>query len=132
MAIDLKSHIESGEQLTREDFEDLASSGKAIKDVFELSDEDMTVFQHLGYDLYNQGRLEDAQTMFEGLLSLGDTDPYILNAMGAIQAQKGELETALAFFDQSLAAEPDEIHALTNRAELFLKLNRFDDAATDL
>jgi len=84
--------------------------------------EEMRVIADLGYALAEQGRDEEAVTVFEGLAALAPATAYFRSALGALKLRAGELEPALAHLNAALAADPADLAALTNRGEVYLIL----------
>jgi tetratricopeptide (TPR) repeat protein len=50
------------------------------------------------------------------------------NNLGVAQKRKGELDKAMASFDQALALKPDHSGALTNRGWVFAEENKWTEA----
>jgi tetratricopeptide (TPR) repeat protein len=84
-----------------------------------------------GYRLYEQGRLEDARTLFEGLAIIDGANPYVHSILGAIYQKERRYELSLQRYDMALNLFPEDPNALTNRGETYLKLGKFQEAATD-
>lgn len=85
-----------------------------------------------GYNFFRQGRLEEAATIFEGLVVVDSHNPYIQGMLGSIYQKKELYELALIRYNNALVLNSADINALTNRGEIFLKLGRFQEAAQDL
>jgi Flp pilus assembly protein TadD len=128
----IREKIARGESLTKEELEQVLAGGGRLKDIFKLSDRDLTTLAVVGYELFNQGKFDDARIIFQGLNALGHEDSFVQTALGTIAARDGELEKALDYFNKALACDPEDMTALTNRAEVYLKKNCFDQAASDL
>ena len=108
------------------------SEGKTLKDVLDLTEEDLNALMFAGYELFNQGNYDDSQVIFKGLEALGHSDPFISTALGTLAAREDDLETAETYFNNAIETDPEDVVALTNRAELYLKRNQFQQAAEDL
>jgi tetratricopeptide (TPR) repeat protein len=128
----IKEKIDQGQTLTQEELETVLSSGVRLKDIFKLNDRDLTTLAVAGYELFNRGKFDDARVIFQGLNALGHDDSFVQTALGTIAARDGELDKAVEYFDRALEGDPDDLTALTNRAEVYLKKNCFDQAAEDL
>lgn len=94
-----------------------ASLGAAAK----WTTEEMRIIADLGYGLAEQGRNEEAITIFEGLASLAPATGYFQSALGALKLRAGDLEAALTHLNAALIADPYDIAALTNRGELYAR-----------
>ncbi len=128
----IKEKIARGESLTKDELEKVLVNGGRLKDVFKLSDTDLMTLAIVGYELFNQGKFDDARIVFQGLNALGHEDSFVQTALGTLAARDGELDRAIDYFNKALLRDPEDLTALTNRAEVYLKKNCFDQAATDL
>lgn len=84
-----------------------------------------------GHNLYTQGRLEDAKSIFEGLALLDDSNPYVHGILGSIYQKQGNLEMALARYTLALNLFSNDMNSLLNRGEVYLKIGNFLAAADD-
>jgi tetratricopeptide (TPR) repeat protein len=86
----------------------------------------------LGYRFYQQGKLNDSQDIFEGIVLLDATNPYAYGILGSIQQQQGRYEKAIECFTIALMLHPADINSLTNRGECYLHQGMLAKAAEDL
>ena len=128
----VKEKIDRGEHLTQEEFEHVIASGGRLKDVFRLSEQDLATLTIVGFELFNQGKYGDARVIFQGLNALGHDDGFVQSALGTIAARDGEFEKAIEYLSRAIEIDPEDVAALTNRAEVYLKMNCFEKAADDL
>lgn len=94
--------------------------------------EEMRLVADLGYALAEQGRNEEAVTVFAGLVALAPATPYFRSALGALWLRMGEPRRALEHLGAALSADPDDISALVNRGEARLQLGEREAAIVDL
>ena len=85
-----------------------------------------------GFTLLNQGKLNKAKTIFEGLLALDPFDAYFHTALGSIAFRDKDMETALSHFDKALSINPFFSTARAHRGEIRLARNDFTGAIEDL
>ena len=85
-----------------------------------------------GHNFFRQGRLKEATRIFEGLVVVDSQNPYIQGILGSIYQKQQYYELALIRYNNALSLYPDDISALANRGEIFLKLGNFQEAAQDL
>jgi Flp pilus assembly protein TadD len=85
-----------------------------------------------GYNFFNHGRLQEAKNIFEGLSLLDPDIPYVNCILGAIYQRLGKTDLAVLRYSQAITLFPQDIVALTNRAEIYLSEGKFLDAAIDL
>ena len=84
--------------------------------------EEMRLVADLGYALAEQGRNEEAITVFEGLAALAPATAYFQSALGALRLRTGEPQRALRHLEAALTADPQDISALVNCGEACLQL----------
>jgi len=94
--------------------------------------DEMRVVADLGYKLAEQGRNHEAITIFEGLAALAPATSYFQTALGALRLRIGELQEALGHLNAALAADAADIAALTNRGEVYMRLEERAEAIRDL
>jgi tetratricopeptide (TPR) repeat protein len=85
-----------------------------------------------GYNFFRQERLEEAATIFEGLVVVDSHNPYIQGILGSIYQKQQLYDLALIRYNNALTLNPADTNALSNRGEILLKLGRFQEAAQDL
>ena len=85
----------------------------------------------LGYTLYEQGRMKEAQTVFQGLVISNPYDAYFHGVLGSIYQKQGFTDGALEEYSLSLGLDPANIEAWVNRGELLMQKGAFQQAAGD-
>jgi tetratricopeptide (TPR) repeat protein len=93
--------------------------------------EEMRLVADLGYALAEQGRNEEARTIFEGLAAVAPATAYFQSALGALRLRLGEPENALPHLEAALKADPRDLPALINRGEAYLHLGEQETARRD-
>ena len=94
--------------------------------------EEMRIVADLGFALAEQGRDEEAMTIFEGLAAVAPATGYFQSALGALRLRNGDLSRALDHLNAALAADPRDIAALTNRGETHMRMGNLLAAVEDL
>ena len=94
--------------------------------------EEMRLVADIGFALAEQGRNEEATTIFEGLAALAPATAYFQSALGALWLRRGDPARALTHLEAALNADPDDLNALANRGEARLRLGDFVAARDDL
>jgi predicted Zn-dependent protease len=94
--------------------------------------EDVFLIAECAYELYLEGKREQAAVIFEGLLAIDPTNVYCRDALTAISLSLGRPEDAVGHASQLLAQVPTHFDALARRCEAYLQLNRVDAAMRDL
>lgn len=97
-----------------------------------MSMEEAYAFAELAYTLFEQGKYDDAQTIFEGLVISNPYDAYFHAMLGAIYARKDMQEEAAEEYSIAIELDPESISAYVNRAEILLQHGEFEIAMEDL
>ena len=94
--------------------------------------EEMRLVADVGYALAEQGRHDEAVTIFEGLAVLAPATSYFQSALGALWLRKGEAGRAVEHLEAALAADPSDVTARVNRGEAAMRLGDRDSARRHL
>lgn len=70
--------------------------------------------------------------IFKGLAFIDPQNPYLRTLLGSVLQQQGREEEAMEQYTEALNLFPEDISALTNRGELYLKAGNVMGAAEDL
>lgn len=97
-----------------------------------MSMEEAYAFAELAYTLFEQGKYNDAQTIFEGLVISNPYDAYFHAMLGAIYARKDMQEEAAEEYSIAIELDSENISAFVNRAEILLQHGEFEIAMDDL
>lgn len=102
-----------------------------------MTAENLYAIADLGYDLLEEGKLTEAQKIFEGLNVYNPFDSYFHSALGSIYQKQGKKEEALKRYQAALELYPEDINSWTNAGELMLGMageyhatGRSDDAVS--
>jgi tetratricopeptide (TPR) repeat protein len=79
----------------------------------------------------DQGRAAEAVEILRIAIKTNPADATLWNALGAILAEQGDLDTSIVFYDEALRLEPNYPHARYNRGNAFLEKRDFATALTD-
>lgn len=98
-----------------------------------LTQEQVQGFASLGYNLYEQGKFDDAKKVFEGLTAVDPNSSYGFAGLGAIALAKEPPDLDTAISNLKKAAELDSknatIHA--NLGEALLRKAQLTEAAAE-
>jgi len=98
-----------------------------------LTEQQVQGFASLGYNLYEQGKFDDAQKVFLGLTAVDPTSAFGFAGLGAIALAKQPPELDTAIVNLKKAAELDAknptIHA--NLGEALLRKAQLQEAAAE-
>lgn len=89
-------------------------------------------FAEIAYNLFEQGKYDQAQTIVEGLVISNPYDGYFHGLLGAIYGRKGMHEEAQEEYTIAIDLDPTNLSAFVNRAEIFLQHGDIEKALKDL
>ena len=102
-----------------------------LKDLNGISGPEMLEMAVLGYEMYKQGKYNEARVIFQGLASLDPREPYFATALGSVYLAEEKLEDAERCLDVALGLNPDDLGAHVNRGEVYLRRGKLVEAAED-
>ncbi len=109
------------------------ADGKAtLKDVRGYSDEQLYAVARTAYNFFNQGKVAQARTIFQGLFAINPRDAYFARALGVVEYAAGNAEGSLSAWDVAVRLAPDDASGYLGRAEVFLATGQKAKAAEDL
>lgn len=86
-----------------------------------------TLFQQ-AFQLHQQGRLANAQTIYEGILKIQPNHSESLHLLGVIALDTGNPKRAVDLIGQAIHIDPSQAVSYSNRGNALLKLMQFHDA----
>jgi tetratricopeptide (TPR) repeat protein len=78
--------------------------------------------------LHREGRLDEAERLYHGVLTGAPKNFDALNLLGVLMKQRGKTAEALALIDRALAVNAKSADALMNRANVLFAMRRFAEA----
>jgi tetratricopeptide (TPR) repeat protein len=99
-----------------------------FRDAMGLDEEQILALAVFARELVDQGRLDDAQTMLEGLVVLDPKNGYLHTCLGALYMQKGFNDAAILELAYALRQDPQDVAAATYLGELYLEAGELDEA----
>jgi tetratricopeptide (TPR) repeat protein len=82
----------------------------------------------LAVHFHSQGLLDNARTLYEGVLRMAPTDFSVLYHLGLLEAQAGLVERAAGYFGRAAQAQPQNADAHNNFAFTLQQLGRDGEA----
>lgn len=98
----------------------------------EVSDEDFQSIGEIGAMYYEQGNVEKAETIFEGLVELKPENGAAHSALGALLTLKRDDEKAITHLSRAIELDDKQIAPFVNRGEVYLRQTKFELAVADL
>jgi tetratricopeptide (TPR) repeat protein len=95
-----------------------------------LTDDQVEYLASVGYRLYEQGKIDDARTIFQGLIAANDSY-YGCAGLGAIALGQRPplLEEAYANLTKAAELNPNDATVQANIGEMLLRQAKFEEAA---
>ncbi len=84
-----------------------------------------------GFQMYEQGRYDEARAIFQELSALDPKEGYYRTALGATCLAVDELDESLGHFNEAIRLNGTDTAALINRGEVHLRLGNIMDAVHD-
>jgi tetratricopeptide (TPR) repeat protein len=89
-------------------------------------------FAEIAYNLFEQGKYDQAQTIVEGLVIANPYDGYFHGLLGAIYGRKGMFDESRDSYTLSIQLDATNISSYVNRAEIYLQRGDVEKALKDL
>lgn len=114
--------------LTAEDLEALADGSKSLAQTQGLEFNDLENLAAVGSELFDQGRIDDAQVIFEGLLATEDGYYGGHAGLGAIALENGNFGESIDHLSRAVELNPDLPVLRANLGEALLRGERIEAA----
>src|ERR1700750_3247447 len=98
------------------------NGGVSLGAVAGWTADEIRLVSELGYALAEQGRNQEAITIFEGLIALAPATAYFDSAPGALWLRENDPARALPYLNAAIQSDPKDIPNRVNRGEVFLRL----------
>ena len=108
-----------------------ASNAKLGKATFRSPGQQTQAIQEsidLAVQHHNEGRLPEAESIYQQILQTDPNQPVALNLLGAIAHQVGNHDTAVDLITKALTIQPDYAGAHGNLGNAFKELGKLDEA----
>jgi len=102
-----------------------------LAELNQVSGPEMLEMAIYGFTMYENGRYEDARTIFEALCALDPRESYYRTALGAVLLAMEDLEQADKLFTEAIQLNVKEIASYVNRGEVYLRQGKIREAAQD-
>lgn len=105
----------------KRDLAAVLQGANTLREALGFDDEQITAIALLCRELTEQGKLDDAQTILEGIVLLDPKNGYLHTCLGSLYVQKGLKDAARAEYSYALRQDPDDIAANTYLGELLIE-----------
>jgi tetratricopeptide (TPR) repeat protein len=97
-----------------------------------VASDEVLALAHVARQSAEQGRLDDARMLLEGLIALEPRFAYLQTCLGCVYMRMGRNDEALVWFEDALALDPKDVAAHTYAGELRLERGETALAVTHL
>jgi tetratricopeptide (TPR) repeat protein len=106
-------------------------SGGDLKNYYGLAPHHIDAIAGLGFHLYRQGKLKEAETVFYGLIALDEQSFYGHAGLGtvALSQRNPDLQSACRHLERAAKINPQDVNVQANLGEALLRSARFQEAA---
>jgi len=101
----------------------------SLSQMFGLAKQDIEAIAVVGFQLYEQGKTTDAETIFNGLIALDSQVYYGYAGLGALALVQEKLDDASRWLTRAAELNPEDPAVYANLGEAFLRQAKFDRAA---
>ena len=109
-----------------------AKGEATLQELKGYSSEELFAVASQGYTLFLNGKVRDAQVVFEGLVAIDPRNDYYYRALGVVYHRQGDAERALRQFSHAITVAPRSSAAYVNRAEVHISRREREKALKDL
>jgi len=109
-------------------------AGEQLGAMIGLTDTQIKAMAAVGYNLYQQGKLKEAETMFKGVTASDTNAYYGFAGVGAVALamKPPDLETAFTYLNRAAELKPDDATIQANLGEVLLRQGKVEEAKTHL
>lgn len=103
-----------------------------MRETLSITREEFSEMGRIGAVHYQQGNLEKARTIFEGLVELDPENADARSALGALFTLQQKDESAIEHLTKAVELDPEGIAPHVNLGEVFIRQRRIEDALANL
>jgi Flp pilus assembly protein TadD len=105
------------------------AGGVSISQMLGLAKQEIEAIAALGFQLYEQGRVVDAESIFNGLIALDSHVYYGYAGLGALALVREKLDDASRWLSRAAELNPLDPTVHANLGEALLRQAKFEEAA---
>lgn len=125
----MSDDIRALHEQVKKDLDALLQGHDTLRDALGFDQEQIIAIALLCRELAEQGKLDDAQTILEGMVLIDPQNAYLHTCLGSVYMQKGIKDGARAEYAYALKLDPNDIAANTYLGELAIEQGDLDTAA---
>ena len=109
-----------------------AQGESTLQELKGYAPEELYAISQHGYTLFLNGKVKDAQVVFEGLVAIDPRNDYYYRALGVVYHRQGDAERAIRQFTHAITVAPKSAAGYVNRAEVHIARRDVAKATADL
>ena len=109
-----------------------AQGESTLQEIKGYAPEELYAISQHGYTLFLNGKVRDAQVIFEGLVAIDPRNDYYYRALGVVYHRQGDAERAIRQFTHAITVAPKSAAGYVNRAEVHIARRDIEQATADL
>ena len=102
---------------------------ESLNAFFGFDQKTLDALAALAFNLYQQGKTRDAETLFRGLVALDSRQYYGWAGLGALALAEEKSEEAVNYLRRAIELKPNDPTINANLGEALLRQAKFDEAA---
>lgn len=130
--IESSGKSENKEHFFAERLEKVATGQATIAQAAGITKNQLYEIAEKAYQLFSQGKLEEARQIYEGLVAADPFDSVFHCHLGAVLWRSGDLDRAFEEYDASVRFNLTNIDALAGRGELLVARGEVEKGVEDL
>ena len=99
-----------------------------LSELYGVSKDELWGIAQSGSAMIEDGRLDEAQKIFEGLTALDPYESHYHTALGCVYQRQENLEDANREYERAAFLSTSDLLARANRVEVLVQLERYDEA----
>ena len=103
----------------------------SLSQMFGLAKQEIEAIASLGFQLYEQGKVADAESIFNGLVALDSHVYYGYAGLGALALAEEKLDEATRWLTRAAELNPEDPTVHANLGEALLRQARVEEAAAE-
>lgn len=103
----------------------------SLSQLFGLAKQEIEAIAVIGFQLYEQGKVGDAELIFNGLIALDSHVYYGYAGLGALALAEEKLDDATRWLTRAAELNPEDPTVHANLGEAFLRQARVEEAAAE-
>lgn len=110
----------------------MVGKSQTVKEKLNISNQEFMEMGRIGAMYYQQGNIDKARTIFEGLVELDPQSANAHAALGGLLTLQQDDERAIAHLEKAIGIDPSQIAPYVNLGEIFIRRQEIERAVMNL